>query len=171
MCSWMYAEVCAAEAAQHACRLPGQSRAMQQQQLHRRAARSVQLAAQGSAAPAERSRRGTFEPTASTWPTPSWPGTPGSCVAMGYLPSIVLMSEGLMGDCRRGRVARGGLVGMGSCRWRFACGGTAGGSLRRAGRWVLLPAPLARNTARQPFRPSQNKTGRQLPQNASPPAG
>jgi hypothetical protein len=44
--------------------------------------------------------RVTLEPTASTSPTPSWPGTPGSSGAMGYLPSMVFMSEGLMGACR-----------------------------------------------------------------------
>ena len=30
---------------------------------------------------------------------PSFPGTAGSAGLMGYLPSIVLMSEGLMGAC------------------------------------------------------------------------
>lgn len=42
----------------------------------------------------------TLGPTASTTPTPSWPGTPGSSGVNGYLPSMVLMSEGLMGACR-----------------------------------------------------------------------
>ena len=39
----------------------------------------------------------TFEPMAVTIPTPSWPGEAGSSGAKGYLPSIVLISEGLIG--------------------------------------------------------------------------
>lgn len=51
-------------------------------------------------------KRVTFEPTAETTPTPSWPGEAGSSGARGYLPSIVLISEGLIGACRKGTVGQ-----------------------------------------------------------------
>lgn len=44
----------------------------------------------------------TSSPTASTSPTPSLPGVPGRSTEMGYFPSTVLTSEGLMGDCMGG---------------------------------------------------------------------
>ena len=44
-------------------------------------------------------RRVTFGPTAWTTPTPSWPGVAGSSGWRGYLPSIVLISAGLIGAC------------------------------------------------------------------------
>ncbi len=36
-----------------------------------------------------------------TTPTPSLPGTAGNGGFMGYLPSMVLMSEGLIGACNK----------------------------------------------------------------------
>lgn len=41
----------------------------------------------------------TSEPTSKTTPTPSFPGTAGSGGFSGYFPSMVLMSDGLMGAC------------------------------------------------------------------------
>lgn len=57
----------------------------------------------------------TLLPVARTLATPSWPGTaPGSLGVMGYLPWMVLMSEGLMGACStgaRGTATRHGVTG------------------------------------------------------------
>lgn len=47
--------------------------------------------------------RVTLAPTAATTPTPSWPGVPGRSGLRGYLPSIVFMSDGLMGACTGAR--------------------------------------------------------------------
>jgi len=57
----------------------------------------------------------TLPPAARTLATPSWPGTaPGSLGVMGYLPWMVLMSEGLMGACStraRGTATPDGVTG------------------------------------------------------------
>jgi hypothetical protein len=44
-------------------------------------------------------QRCTSLPTSRTTPTPSFPGTAGSGGLMGYFPSMVLISDGLMGAC------------------------------------------------------------------------
>ena len=67
--------------------------------------------------------RVTRGPTASTSPTPSWPGMPGTAKRRGYLPSMVLMSLGLTGAC-----GVGGWVGgwdrkgeAGGSGWSVGC--------------------------------------------------